>query len=108
MGIRTKDDFYLTSTITDSEYLVFPYKNQNSDKIKAYEAFLLDFSFQIVEPNRVITKQAAKLRAKYRDIKGMDSIHLATSIYFNCDIFLTNDIQLRQVKEVNVLLVDDL
>ena len=107
-GHQNKDDFYLTSTITDAEYLVFPYKNQNSDKIKAYEAFLLDFSFQIVEPNRVITKQAAKLRAKYRDIKGMDSIHLATSIYFNCDIFLTNDIQLRQVKEVNVLLVDDL
>ena len=38
----------------------------------------------------------------------MDSLHLATSIYFGYDIFLTNDTQLRQVTETNVVLVDDL
>lgn len=105
---QDEDDFYLTSTITDTEYLVFPYKTENKDKIQAYENFLSDFGFQIVEPNRAITKQAAKLRAKYPGLKGMDSIHLATSIYFNCDSFLTNDTQLRQVTEANVVLVDDL
>lgn len=105
---QDEDDFYLTSTITDTEYLVFPYKTENTDKIQAYEKFLSDFGFQIVEPNRAITKQAAKLRAKYPGLKGMDSIHLATSIYFNCDTFLTNDTQLRQVTEANVVLVDDL
>ena len=34
--------------------------------------------------------------------------HLATSTFFNCDIFLTNDNQLKQVSETNVVLVDDL
>ena len=102
------DDFYLTSTITDAEYLVFPYRTEDTDKIQAYEKFIADFGFQIVETNRAITKQAAKLRAKYPGIKGMDAIHLATSIYFNCDTFLTNDTQLRQVTEANVVLVDDL
>ena len=102
------NDFYLTSTITDAEYLVFPYRTEDTDKIQAYEKFIADFGFQIVEPNRAITKQAAKLRAKYPGIKGMDAIHLATSIYFNCDTFLTNDTQLRQVTEANVVLVDDL
>lgn len=105
---QNEDDFYLTSTITDTEYLVFPYRTEDTDKIQAYEKFLYDFGFQIVEPNRAITKQAAKLRAKYPGLKGMDSIHLATSIYFNCDTFLTNDTQLRQVTEANVVLVDDL
>ncbi len=105
---QDEDDFYLTSTITDTEYLVFPYKTENTDKIQAYEKFLSDFGFQIVEPNRAITKQAAKLRAKHPGLKGMDSIHLATCIYFNCDTFLTNDTQLRQVTEANVVLVDDL
>ena len=102
------DDFYLTSTITDAEYLVFPYRTEDTAKIQAYEKFIFDFGFQIVAPNRAITKQAAKLRAKYPGIKSMDAIHLATSIYFNCDTFLTNDTQLRQVTEVNVVLVDDL
>jgi len=64
--------------------------------------------FQIIEPNRAITKTAAKLRAKYKGLKGMDAIHIATSIYYNCDIFLTNDAQLKQVSEANILLVDDM
>lgn len=102
------DDLYLTSTISDTEYLVLPYRAQDSEKIEAYESFLSDFNFQIVEPNRAITQQAAKLRAKYPGLKGMDSIHLATSIYFGCDIFLTNDTQLQQATESNVVLVDDL
>ena len=38
----------------------------------------------------------------------MDAIHIATSIYYNCDIFLTNDAQLKQVSEANILLVDDM
>ena len=105
---QNDDDFYLTSTITDSEYLVFPYRNQDSAKVQSYENFLSDFGFQIVEPNRAITQYAAKLRAKYQSLKGMDSIHLATSVYFNCDIFLTNDAQLRQVTEANVVLIDNL
>ena len=38
----------------------------------------------------------------------MDSIHLATAIVYGCDVFLTNDKQLKQVEEINVLLVDEL
>ncbi|WP_191017922.1 type II toxin-antitoxin system VapC family toxin [Treponema zioleckii] len=105
---QNEDDFYLTSTITDAEYLVFPYRTGSEEKIRAYEAFLKDFYFQIIEPNRAITKIAAKLRAKYKGLKGMDAIHIATSTYYGCDIFLTNDAQLKQVIETNVLLVDDM
>ncbi len=105
---QDEDNHFLTSSITDTEYLVFPFRMQNFAKIEAYETFLQDFNFQIVEPNRTITKKAAEIRAKYKGVKGMDSIHLATSIYFNCDIFLTNDVQLKQVVEVNVVCVDDL
>ena len=105
---QDETDFYLTSTITDTEYLVFPYRMQDFDKIEAYKTFLVDFNFQIIEPNRSITQQAAKIRAKYPGVKGMDSIHLATSIIHGCNIFLTNDAQLQQVLEANVVLIDDL
>ena len=101
-------DIYLTSTITDTEYLVFPYRMEDMRKVWLYNKFLSDFNFQIAEPNRAITQQAARLRAKYPGLKGMDAIHLATSMFFGCDIFITNDVQLRQVAEVNVVLVDSL
>ena len=105
---QNEDDFYMTSTITDAEYLVYPYKMQDFSKTRGYESFLSDFGFQVVEPNRAITHLAAELRAKYQGLKGMDAIHLATAIYFKCDIFLTNDSQLHQVSEANVVLVDNL
>ena len=103
-----EDDLYFTSTITDSEYLTFPYRTNDSEKITQYESFLGDFGFQIVEPSMAVSRQAAKIRAKYGGIKGMDALHLATGIHCGCDIFLTNDSQLRQVSEANVVLVDDL
>ena len=55
-----------------------------------------------------ISTQAARIRAKYKGIKGMDSLQLATAIVYGCDVFLTNDKQLKQVTELNVLLVDEL
>jgi len=105
---QNEDDIFVTSTITDSEYLVFPYRNNDFQKILSYETMLADFNFRLLEPNRNITKKAAEIRAKYPAIKGMDSLHLATSIINYCDIFLTNDIRLQQVKEVNVQVVDNL
>ena len=105
---QNENDFYLTSSITDTEYLVFPYKTGNAEKINAYDVFLSDFNFQIIEPNRAITKNAARLRSKYQGLKSMDAIHLATSLYYGCDVFLTNDCQLKQVAEANVLLVDEI
>ena len=105
---QNNDDSYLTSSITDTEYLVFPYRSNNYDKIQLYHRFLRDFDFQIVIPSRNITQLAAQLRAKYIGLKGMDSIHLATAIDYSCDLFLTNDTQLKQVSEINVVLVDEL
>ena len=105
---QNESDLYCTSAITDAEYLVFPYRQNDYEKINSYEIFLNDFEFQILESNRAITHKAAEIRAKYSGVKGMDSIHLATSLYAKCDIFLTNDTRLKQVSEVNVVLVDEL
>ena len=52
--------------------------------------------------------KAVQIRAKYKGIKTADSLQLASAIVSECDVFLTNDKQLRQVEEIQVLLVDDL
>ena len=38
----------------------------------------------------------------------MDALQLASAIQNHCDVFLTNDKQLKQGEEINVLLVDEL
>ena len=58
---QDENDLYFTSTITDAEYLTFPYRMNDAEKIAQYELFLHDFDFHIVEPTRAISKQAASV-----------------------------------------------
>ena len=97
-----------TSTITDMEYLVYPYRVNNLVKISAYKSFLTNAHFLKVSINEKMAETAAQIRAKYSGIKSMDALQLASAIISGCDVFLTNDKQLRQVEEMQVLLVDDL
>jgi hypothetical protein len=51
--------------------------------------------------------RAASIRARYR-LRTPDAIHLATAILEGVDVFLTNDRDLLQVREVPILLIDEL
>jgi len=46
-------------------------------------------------------------RAKY-GLKTPDSIQVATAIYTSADYFLTNDIRLKAIKEIETLVLDEL
>ena len=50
-----------------------------------------------------MAKKSAELRAKYKDIKLADALQLAAAIEYGCDAFFTNDKQLKQVSEINVV-----
>ena len=97
-----------TSSITDMEYLVYPYRKKNITKISTYKSFLRNAQFLKVSIDEKIAETAAQIRAKYSGIKSMDALQLASAMISGCDVFLTNDKQLRQVNEIQVLLVDDL
>ena len=90
------------------EYLVFPYRKNNLAKVSSYKSFLRHTHFLKVHIDEIIAEKAAQIRAKYSGIKSMDALQLASSIVSGCDVFLTNDKQLRQIEELQILLVDDL
>ncbi len=64
--------------------------------------------FKKIDINSEIAEIAAKLRGKYDFLKAQDALQLASSIFYKCDAFLTNDKQLLQVAEVHSVLVDSL
>ena len=99
---------FLTSTIVNTEYLAIPFREQDYEKVMEFERFKVILNLAVIAVDNSVSTQAARIRAKHKGIKGMDSIHLATAIINGCDVFLTNDKQLKQVDEINVLLVDDL
>ena len=106
--ILEKKRLLLTSAITCMEYLTVPYRTQNTEKADVFFEFLSDCNVQIYSIDVDIAKRAAKIRARYKDFKTMDCLQLATACLAECDLFLTNDRQLRQFDEMKCSTVEEI
>ena len=96
------------STITLLEVLVKPLREGKTQLAAQYRAILLQAShLELVETSVAVAEKAASLRAAY-NLRTPDAIQLATAIEAGADFFLTNDKQLKAVKEIPVLTLPEL
>ena len=58
------------------------------------------------EASNKLVDRIVDLRTKY-GVKTPDAIHLATAIEHKADVFVTNDRQLKKVKEIVMLYLGD-
>jgi predicted nucleic acid-binding protein len=94
--------------VTLTEVLTQPIKQGNKVVEKAYRAILSGSgNFTLVPITADIAERAAELRAQY-NLKTPDALQVATAIVTNCDAFVTNDLGIKRVKEVRILLLDEL
>lgn len=105
--LNSRDIKLITSVITVAEYLVFPYRENVPQKVQSFFSFIEDNDIDIMDADMGLAEHSAKLRAQYHGFKGMDALQLAAAHRTECDVFLTNDKQLCQCREVNCILVDD-
>lgn len=98
----------VTSVITIEEYMVYPYRINSQQYIDVFYKLLSTMGTNIINVDQTIAKKAARIRAEYSSFKAMDALQLAVAILSGCDVFLTNDRQLRQFAEMNVILVSEL
>ena len=100
---------FITSVVTVAEYFPHPFRQPNCQElIREFDRFIRLLRIKIVEIDRATAEKAAKIRAFYTGIKGMDSLQLASAIQNGCQLFLTNDRQLRQFREITCLTLDEL
>ena len=97
----------ITSTISFMEFSVKPYEKGRLEVIKKFKELLVDFDIYTYNINLEVADYAAKLRAKYKWLKAMDSIQIVIALFAECDSFITNDINLKKINELNVILVND-
>ena len=97
---------FISSVITCTEYLVIPYRTGNQPLIEAFWEFINDCSIDLHPVNRQAALKAAEIRAQYQ-FKTMDSLQLAIAYLEECSLFLTNDKQLRQFKEIPCVTVEE-
>jgi len=89
------------------KFAVKPYRKNNIEIVNKFMGFILTNNIELCNINFEIADLSARLRAKYLFLKNMDALQLSTSIYYGSDIFLTNDILLKKVKEIEVVLIEE-
>ena len=104
---KDENELY-TSTVTIEEYCIIPYRNNNQKIISDFYKLIQDMDIKIIDVDSQVADKAARIRAEYKSFKGMDSLQLATACETKCEVFLTNDKQLRQFTKIKVITVAEL
>lgn len=106
---NSKSEFFFhTSVITLIEVLVHPMRENEYQLVEEYRSILCNSpTIVMFELNTEIAAKAAGFRAKY-GLKTPDSIQIATALHGSADYFLTNDIRLKAINEIEILVLDEL
>jgi predicted nucleic acid-binding protein len=98
----------VTSTLSLTELLVPAHRDGDARRLQDYRGLFATYPGLIwLPPDLVIADRAAQLRAEYR-LKTPDAIHAATAIQSRVSAFLTNDPIFQRVKELQVLVLEEL
>ena len=97
-----------TSLITLIEVLTKPIEEKDKRLVYKYEELLTDSKGLILtDMDKNIAVESAKLRVKYR-IKIPDAIQVASGLVNGANAFITNDSNLKKIKEIKVIVLDDI
>ena len=98
----------VTSQLSLAECLVKPYAEKREDIIKIYREFIrTSNTLKVQELTENILIDSAKIRAKEKELKLPDAIHIATALFRNCSLFLTNDKRIKS-SVIDIIYLDDL
>ena len=98
----------VTSTLTIEEYLVLPYSDRKMEYVDNFKRFIEYMNIEVVDIDTAIAEQGAKIRGQYKNFKAMDALQIAAAVAKKCDMFFTNDKQLRQEKELPCMTMEDI
>ena len=97
----------VTSEITIMEMMIRPFQLGRPDIAAGYEDLLTSFPNLTIAPlARVAIRRAAELRARY-GLQALDSLQVAACITSGATAFVTNDLRLRRVADLDMIILDD-
>ena len=98
----------ITSVITLLEIMVKPKKEDKLAVATDYQIMISNFpNLDIINVDKEISNIASTLRANY-NIKTPDAIQIATCINQGGTAFFTNDLMLKKVEEVEIVILKDI
>lgn len=98
----------VTSMVTVAESFVHVEASGNTQVLHDYEmAFKHNPNVDILPVDWYLARLAAKLRANYPKIRTPDALQLSCTLLKGYRAFVTNDDNLKKVKELKVIVLDD-
>ena len=98
----------VTSVVTLAEVLVRPFQRGDVRLEASYRNLLQrSANVDLLPIADEVAARAAELRARYR-LRLADALQVALALQASCEAFLTNDLTLRRVTELRILLLDEL
>ncbi len=98
----------VTSVVTLAEALALPLLRGDTQLAQAYQQIFQRAERLRLEPIHGATAvRAAELRARY-NLRTPDALQLAAALRASCEAFLTNDVRLKRVTELRVMVLDEL
>ncbi len=88
-----------------AEFGVLPERLGKQDLLIKFDELLVNADFNVLAINREMANTSYRLRAKYPSLKALDSLHLAAALYAGCDFFVTNDLGLKSVTELDICII---
>jgi len=86
-----------SSVITLVEVLPKPVENGNEILAKQFSEFLESGeNITLLDISAEIAKHAGMLRGRYASLRAMDAIQIASALKINTDLFITNDLKLKE------------
>jgi predicted nucleic acid-binding protein len=105
---QTAKKSIFTSVITITEVLPKPVSVNHEELVEKFMNFLMrEENINLLEISPDIAEKAGRLRGKYKSLKTMDAIQIATAITTGIDAFVTNDIKLKQINEIKIIVLND-
>lgn len=97
----------VVSPITLSECLVIPYRLKKAEVARVFTDLLVNSEGVLFYPiDEITADKAADLRARH-NLTLTDAFQLAIAIQSECDAFLTNDVDLKRVTKIPIIVLSE-
>jgi predicted nucleic acid-binding protein len=94
----------VSSELTRMECLVQPLRTNNVTLVSDFDNFFNSGVAEMVPFSAAVFRRGAEIRARH-NFRTPDALHLAAAVEGACDVFLTNDVQLKAFSDITVEVV---
>ncbi len=104
---RDENALLATSVVVYKEFSAKPLEVGDCKLIKKFEDMLIDFNIKLIGVDPQVEKTSAGFRARYKWLKEMDSLLIASAACCGYGQFMTNDKKLKEILELEVLIIEE-